>query len=77
MTCSTCLHWEEYKDSVTSFPFGRCHRMKMYDEVAHWNDKGERELKDPTTLAWVEDGSSYFAAFYTLPTFSCCLGELK
>ena len=46
----------------------------MYDTVTDWDDNSNLTIKDGE-IAWVEDGSSYFAVLRSLPDFGCVLYE--
>lgn len=77
MTCQHCKFWEEEKKSYASFAFGKCKRIKMYDDATTWDSEGRRVLLSKDELAWVQDASDYYAVLNTAPDFDCILMEKK
>lgn len=76
-TCRTCAHWEPpANEHVGEIPgVGTCHRVPQYWDSGMWDEDGGRTLKEKSksTLAFVADGSDYFARLLTFPDFGCVM----
>lgn len=69
--CGTCKHWEE-KGTYTE-GLGKCHGIKMRDEVTDWGNEGLVWHKG--VLAVVRDGSDYYAVLESFKDFGCVMHE--
>ena len=73
--CETCKHWEE-KGTFTK-GVGKCHGINMIYDDTEWVNGGGRVLRSGRehVTAFVEDGSSYYAALLPTKTFGCVMHE--
>lgn len=73
-TCKTCKYWEKHSTEHTDFIIGDCNKIKTYWDSTEWNysytgrTRAEEAKND---LAFVQDGSDYYAVLLTLPDFGC------
>jgi hypothetical protein len=73
--CKTCSHWDRYESKfATLVNSGKCHAVVQYWDYTDWAADGESriaktEYKDK--LAFVQDGSDYYAELQTLENFGC------
>ena len=82
--CETCKYWGstyernngEIKLSDTRVK--PCARVKMFWNETEWRKDGVDGLsfKDPSDLAFAQDGSDYRAELLTRPEFGCVMHEL-
>lgn len=72
--CATCKHWhgEQNADETRT-----CAAVPMLWDATEWSEDGRRVTspKFANTLAFVTDGSDYFAALLTKPDFGCVMHE--
>jgi len=78
--CKTCKHWVKPESDYGEVPgTGNCKAVVQFWNATEWNapDYEERTLKPEysTTLAFVQDGSDYYAELKTLPDFGCVQHE--
>jgi len=77
--CKTCKFWTKPESEYGEVPgVGRCTAMVMFWDATEWvEDSDFRQLKPQykQALAFVQDGSDYYAALKTLPDFGCILHE--
>jgi len=77
--CKTCKYWERSKSSCGEIPgIGKCRAVVMVWSATEWSDtKDSRVLKleHAAKLAFVRDGSDYYAELQTLPDFGCVQHE--
>ena len=73
--CETCKHWEE-KGTYTK-GVGKCHNIDMIDNDVEWSQGEGRVLRKGRehVKAFVEDGSSYYAALLPTKDFGCVMHE--
>jgi len=69
--CGTCKHWEEKGSYIEGV--GKCHGIKMRDEVTEWTTEGL--IVEEGNLAFVTDGSDYYAALLPMKDFGCVMHE--
>mgnify|MGYP001350270383 CR=1 FL=1 len=78
-TCKTCKHWEKPESDYGEVPgTGKCKAVVQFWKATEWNDDyDKRSLKTEyaTKLAFVQDGSDYYAELKTLPDFGCVQHE--
>jgi hypothetical protein len=80
--CKTCLHWEKPKNDYGEVPgTGKCLAVVQFWTATEWADEdyANRKLKPEVVgkLAFVRDGSDYYAELNTLPEFGCVQHEKK
>ena len=76
--CKTCRFWEEPSEKSSSgIPhLGRCRAVVMVWDAGEWEEVGRILKPEYAHLkAFVTDGSDYWAALLTLPTFGCVQHE--
>lgn len=77
--CKTCRHWIKPESDYGEVPgTGYCQAVPQFWDVTEWADScDERRIKPEYVgrLAFVQDGSDYYAAFKTLPNFGCVQHE--
>ncbi len=81
-TCATCVHWlpttSDHLCHIKSL--GTCQYVRQYWDATEWTkDDDHRKVKDSCVnqLAFVQDGSDYYAELLTLATFGCAAHSLK
>ncbi len=76
--CRSCKHWNPPETLGGAIPeLGRCMAVVQYWDATEWDDDGIRSLKQEYVgrLAFVSDGSDYYAELNTLPDFGCLQHE--
>lgn len=71
--CKTCKHWEKSARGEIS-DIGKCKAVVMLWSATEWSDTGDGRVLKPehaAKLAFVRDGSDYYAELQTLPDFGC------
>ena len=74
--CGTCKYWESNARSMFLPDFGKCHGIEMNYDHTEWTDKrSTAQLKEGSKhiLAFVEDGSDYYAALICKKEFGCAM----
>lgn len=78
-TCKTCKFWEIPENQYGEVPgTGKCNAMPQFWDASEWvEDSDSRKIKPEYAgkLAFVRDGSDYYAALMTMPEFGCALHE--
>lgn len=76
MKCKDCKYWELISDyaSVNS-EVKKCKRMKMFWDCTDWDDDCEKRIFTDDSLAFVQDGSDYYAELLTKADFGCVMWE--
>jgi hypothetical protein len=78
-TCKTCKFWEPPENDIGEIPgVGKCKAVVQFWDATEWDkDYDNRQLKPEykSKLAFVQDGSDYYAALYTLENFGCVQHE--
>ena len=79
--CSTCKHWEAYKDDEHNALRGAgiCHAAKelwqssesVEDPADVWLEFRRLKPEAAGVLSFVQDGSNYMAKLVTMPDFGC------
>ena len=74
--CKDCKFWEKPDDDYTGeIPgVGKCNKVIQYWDATEWDHNYDnRQLKRTYAgkLAFVQDGSDYFAQLKTMPEFGC------
>ena len=78
--CETCKYWntaDQYQ-SVRSLGLGECKAVVMLWDASEWAEDGESRqfiAEHADKKAFVQDGSDYTAALYTMPDFGCTQHE--
>ena len=79
--CSTCKHWEKPDSHFCDLPgIGKCNAVVQAWDATEWTESGEKlwlKQEYAGLLAFVEDGSSYYAELKTLPDFGCVQHEAR
>jgi hypothetical protein len=74
--CGNCAHWKE----VDRFGVGTCDAVK-HDveggETYDYDSDSAEEIASNNDLAFVVDGSGYYAALKTRENFGCALHTVK
>ena len=79
--CKTCKHWEKPEGNYGEVPgTGKCKAAVQFWDSTEWvpdGGYGERKLKPEYEgrLAFVQDGSDYYAVLKTMPDFGCVQHE--
>jgi hypothetical protein len=76
--CKTCKHWEKPESDYVEFPgTGKCKAVLQFWNATEWIDYDKRMLKTEHAgkLAFVQDGSDYYAELKTLQDFGCVQHE--
>lgn len=77
--CKTCKHWEKPESYYGEVPgTGNCKAVVQFWDCTEWKADGNfRGLKNECAnkLAFVQDGSDYYAELKTLPDFGCVQHE--
>lgn len=77
MKCASCKHWSD----STSWRVGeepevrKCTKIKMFWDSTDWDSAGDKRIFLDDSLAFVQDGSDYYAEFLTKPDFCCIMWE--
>lgn len=74
--CETCKNWEPNNRTMFLPDFGKCHGIGMNYSHTEWCDDEEAtQLKEESKhiLAFVEDGSDYYAALICKKEFGCAM----
>lgn len=74
--CGTCKYWESSARSMFLPDFGKCHGIEMNYNHTEWTDRrSTAQLKEGSKhiLAFVEDGSDYYAALICKKEFGCAM----
>jgi len=79
--CKTCKHWEKPDSDHGEVPgTGKCKAVVQYWYATDWNAYGDNRALKPEyagKLAFVQDGSDYYAELKTLPDFGCVQHEFN
>ena len=79
--CGTCKFWERSENQYGEIPgVGKCSAVVQFWDATQWEKKSNgRVLKKEYVgkLAFVEDGSDYYAALKTFDKFGCVQHEKK
>lgn len=79
--CETCKYWEEPENEFGEVPgTGTCKAVVQFWDATEWSaDADARVLSKEFVgrLAFVQDGSDYYAALKTFPDFGCVQHEEK
>lgn len=74
-TCETCKHWgRDDDDYLQEVGIKQCVVVPMLWDSYEWSkDRDHRVLKAECAgnLAFVKDGSDYYASLFTRPNFAC------
>jgi len=74
-TCETCKYWEQAKSYSSA---KRCRKIELLWLSQEWDKTtGKLKFKENTPLAFVQDGSDYYAELVTKPNFGCNQWERK
>ena len=77
--CETCKHWDRPKSDYGEVPgTGKCKAVVQFWKATEWNEDYDRRTLKPefsNRLAFVQDGSDYYAELKTLPGFGCAQHE--
>ena len=77
--CKTCKHWSQPDNDYGEVPgAGNCKAVIQFWNATEWTgDYAKRTLKPEYVgkLAFVQDGSDYYAELKTLPDFGCVQHE--
>ena len=77
--CKTCKHWEKPESDYGEVPgTGKCKAVVQFWNATKWNDDYDKRSLKPEyagRLAFVQDGSDYYAELKTLPDFGCVQHE--
>jgi transposase len=74
--CKDCVHWTPFDPTN---PGGSVYRALLHAKPKAFGlcAKANGIKRDPTSLAYAEDGSDYKANFRTSPEFGCVMFEAK
>lgn len=79
--CKTCKFWQEPENGYGEIPgVGKCSAVVQFWDATEWNKNSSTRVineKYSGKLAFVEDGSDYYAALKTFPDFGCIQHEEK
>lgn len=77
--CKTCKYWQKPDSDYGEVPgTGKCTAVVQFWNATEWDeDYDKRTLKSEyaNRLAFVQDGSDYYAELKTLPDFGCVQHE--
>ena len=76
--CENCKHWEANNRTAFLPEFGKCHGIGMNYNHTEWIDnKQSVQLKENSKhiMAFVEDGSDYYAALICTKDFGCLMHQ--
>ena len=80
-SCKDCKHWRLPVSEYGEIPgVGTCQAVVQYWDATEWTedyDKRQLITKHAGKLAFVQDGSDYYASLKTMPTFGCVQWEAK
>jgi hypothetical protein len=78
MNCKDCKHWDaENRSHGMKAEIHKCKRMKMFWDCSDWSEDGNDRIFTDDSLAFVQDGSDYYAELLTKPEFGCAMWEEK
>jgi|NOAtaT_6_FD_contig_21_11822115_length_1303_multi_5_in_0_out_0_3 hypothetical protein len=79
--CKTCIFWDVESRLEPGQRIGNCRRVMQFWDATEWGgEDGNTRVFTPeaeNTLAFTEDGSSYYAGLLTRPSFGCIMHEPK
>lgn len=79
MKCADCKHWcQDVFRRVGEEPEVRkCEKIKMFWDSTDWDSTGDNRVFIDDSLAFVQDGSDYYAELLTKPDFCCIMWEAQ
>lgn len=75
--CGSCKYWKKPENGYGEIPgTGKCTRVVQYWSAAQWSDDADCEHRTlrpeyQGKLAFVQDGSDYYAELKTFADFGC------
>ena len=73
--CKNCKYWEKPESDYGEVPgTGKCNAVLQFWNATQWTDDYDKRTLKPEAigrLAFVKDGSDYYAELKTMPDFGC------
>ena len=73
-TCKTCKYWKKVDTKHLDFVIGDCDKIETFWNSTKWNEDyigRTRTERNKNDLAFVQDGSDYYAVLKTTPDYGC------
>ena len=75
-TCKTCKYWKQDNTEHLDFVIGDCQKIQRFWDATEWNHDytgRTRTEENKNDLAFVQDGSDYYAILKPTPDFGCVM----